>query len=336
MHRRDLFKQGLAAGAGALATYSFMQPRPAQAQSRSNTVKPGQFWPDGIRMPMSLSLMFETGAQPATGAPTPFGNFTPPPGYYDMPTITWYRYGYTEGVPRILDVLDKYKIKITSHMSGRTVEMYPDRAREIVQRGHEAAAHGWNWDNEFNMSYEQEKAFIQRNVDMILKVTGQRAVGYNAPGLRGSVNVLNVLNELGFVYHIDDVSRDEPFIVKLLNGKTIVVVPYAVYMNDIRAYEARFFSSEQYLIELKNSFDRLYEESAYRRRMMAVTMHDRLQRPEHVQTFNEFLEYIIKKPGVTFMKKIDIANFANSDPNTIRENIADVYPNVPNFEKKTT
>lgn len=329
MQRRDLFKYGLATGAGAIASYALMGNKPLLAQQSS--ARAGKFWPDNIRLPISLSLMFETGSQPAKGAPTPFGNFTPPPDYYDMPTITWYRYGYTEGVPRILDLLDKYKIKITSHMSGRTVQMYPDRAKEIVQRGHEAAAHGWDWDNEFNMTAPQEKDFIQRNVDIILKVTGQRAVGYNAPGLRGSVNVLTVLNELGFVYHIDDVSRDEPFIVKLNNGKSIMVVPYAVYMNDIRSYEARFFSSDQYLTELKRSFDRLYEEAAYRRRMLAVTMHDRLQRPEHVGVFEEFLKYVMTKPGVEFMKKIDIANFALNDPNTIREDIQNVYPNVPNF-----
>ncbi|WLT36933.1 hypothetical protein NON20_12675 [Synechocystis sp. B12] len=82
---------------------------------------------------------------------------------------------------------------------------------------------------------------------------------------------------------------------------------------------------------MKNSFDRLYEEAAYRRRMMAVTMHDRLQRPEHVYVFEDFLKYVMAKPGVAFMKKIDIANFALNDPNTIREDIQNVYPNVPNF-----
>lgn len=334
MQRRELIKQGLAAGVGALATFALTNPLPLKAQAQS--IKDGKFWPDGIRLPISLSLMFETGSQPPTGASTPFGNFTPPPDYYDMPTLTWYRYGYTEGVPRVLDLLDKYKIKMTSHMSGRTVEMYPERAKEIVQRGHEAAAHGWNWDNEFNMTADQEKAFIQRNVDMVLKVTGQKPVGYNAPGLRGSVNILSVLNELGFVYHIDDVSRDEPFIVNLNNGESIAVVPYAVYMNDIRAYEARDFSSEQYLTELIRSFDRLYEEAAYRRRMMAVTMHDRLQRPERIDVFQNFLDYVIKKPGVTFMKKIDIAKFAINDKRTIHEDIQNVYPNLPNFVKKTT
>jgi len=170
---------------------------------------------------------------------------------------------------------------------------------------------------------------------MILKVTGQKPVGYNAPGLRGTVNVLSVLNELGFVYHIDDVSRDEPFIVKLLNNQTIVVVPYAVYLNDIRGYESRHFTSDGFLTELKRSFDALYEESAYRRRMMAITAHDRLQRPEHINAFKEFLQYVNNKPGVTFMKKIDIANIANSDKNTIREDIQNVYPNVPNFVKNS-
>jgi Polysaccharide deacetylase len=42
----------------------------------------------------------------------------------------------------VLDLMDKHGIKLSSFMIGRAVENQPDLAREIVRRGHEAAAHG--------------------------------------------------------------------------------------------------------------------------------------------------------------------------------------------------
>ena len=322
MQRRDLLIGG-AASAAAAAISQLPPAASAQPQQR------GGFWPDGIRLPISLSLQFESGAQSRFGASTPFSNFAPAPGTYDLPTITWYRYGVTEGIPRALEMLAKLNIKVTSHMSGLAVETYPDVARSIVQAGHEAAAHGWDWSNQATMTEEQERDFIQRNVDVIRKVTGQQPVGYNAPGLRGSANVLSTLHALGFKYHIDDVSRDEPFIVQLDAKREIAVVPYTVYLNDIRAYEARFMADAAFLDNMKRSFDQLYAEAGSRRRLLSIALHDRLVRPEHALTMAEALRYMLKHPGVTFMKKVDIANFITNAKDAIREPIGVVYPTIP-------
>lgn len=321
--RRDLFKTGLTTvvagfGMNALAVAS-------QSSARTKPTH-GKFWPEGIRLPVSLSTMFEAGGQPRRDPPTPFGYFTPPPQYPDMPTITWYRYGDCEGIPRLLDEMDKRKIKLTSHMIGAAVERNPKLAKEVVDRGHEAAGHGARWDTQYNLSRVDEYQFLKDGTEAVQRITGARPIGYNGPGLRGTVNTLELLVELGYTYHIDDVSRDEPFIVELKNGKSIIVVPYAVYLNDIRAYESRNFSTEAFKGDLKNSFDWLYEEALHRKRMFAITTHDRLLRPERVKVLMEFFDYIRTKPGVAFLRKDEIARLVAHDPNTIREKFDDVYP----------
>ena len=331
MKRRFLLKAGLVTGSAATLglaagmTSLAQQPR-RLTQSRQPRAK-GSFWPDGVRLPISFSMMFETGGEPQRNPPTPFGYFTPPPEYPDLPTLTWYRYGSTEGIPRFLELLERKGVKITSHMTGTAVQQYPQLAKEVVQRGHEAAAHGMSWNTQYNLSRDQEYQFIAENVKIIQQVTGARAVGYNAPGLRGTVNTLEILQELGFLYHIDDVSRDEPFTVEI-KGKPFVIVPYAVYLNDIRAYESRNFSTQNFLQDLKNSFDYLYEEAATRRRMLPVTVHDRLLRPERVKMLEEFITYAQSKPGVKFLRKNEIARWALESNITIREQAADVYPGV--------
>ena len=50
--------------------------------------------------------------------------------------------------------------------------------------------------------------------------------------MRNSINTLEILRELDFIYFIDDLSRDEPFIIPLPQGE-IGVVPYTAHLNDL-------------------------------------------------------------------------------------------------------
>src|SRR3982074_1067863 len=75
---------------------------------------------------------------PAAGSPFPPLD----PKYPDLPVGKWYEYGFKEGVPRLLDMWDRVGVKVTSHMVGQAVERHPELAKEIVDRGHEAAGPG--------------------------------------------------------------------------------------------------------------------------------------------------------------------------------------------------
>jgi predicted ester cyclase len=124
-----------------------------------------------------------------------------------------------------------------------------------------------------------------------------------------------------FIYHIDDVSRDEPFLVNI-NNKSFAVVPYMLHMNDIVDYEVRYFGTSMYADDLKAEFDALYAEAEHRRRMMSVSAHDRIAgRPPRTKTHEEFITYAQSHSGVVFLRKDEIARFTLSSPQTIREEI---------------
>lgn len=154
---------------------------------------------------------------------------------------------------------------------------------------------------------------------MVEEVTGQRPVGYNANWLRRGPNTLSLLQELGWQYHIDDLSRDEPFIEQV-NGKDFVVVPYTLRNNDILLIEGRNYSPSQFLEQIKLDFDQLYEEGATRRRMMSISTHDRIGgTPQMVRVLDQFLQYAKSHAGVVFMRKDEIARYALRSPLTLRE-----------------
>jgi peptidoglycan/xylan/chitin deacetylase (PgdA/CDA1 family) len=302
-----------ALGLSAVSTHS----ESAAAAQTASSAPAARFWPGGARMVVSISMMMEAGAQPASGAGSPFPDIDPK--YPDIAVGKWYDYGYKEGIPRMLEMFDRQKVKITSHMVGAAVDRHPQVAKEIVQRGHEASGHGQTWTPQYSMTPEEERAAYAASIRSIERATGTRPLGFNAFWLRGTPHTLEILQDLGFIYHIDDVSRDEPFIVKV-KGKPFAVVPYTIHANDIVDYESRYFSNDQFASDIKSEFDMLYAESGKRRRMMSVSSHDRITgRPGRTKTLEEFIGYAKRHPGVVFMRKIEIARFTLASPLSVRE-----------------
>ena len=219
-------------------TKSPAQTAPERVMQTSNT---DVFWPGGARLVISISMQMEAGAQPESGAESPLPKIDSK--YPDVAATKWYEYGFKEGLPRLLDMFDRRKVKVTSHMVGSAVEKHPALAKDIVHRGHEPSGHGQTWTPQYSMTPEQERNTYAESAATIERVTGVQPVGFNTFWLRGTPQTLQILQELGYTYYIDDVSRDEPFLVNVRN-KPFAVVPYTLHMNDIVNYETRYFSTE--------------------------------------------------------------------------------------------
>jgi len=295
----------VAPGAGSL-------PDSAEAAAQGSNESDGVgsvFWPNGARLAVSFSLMFEGGGQPISGAsgaiPDPIEKGVP-----NLPTNAFFAYGHYDGIPRLLDLMDKHGIKLSSFMIGKAVETSPDIAQEIVRRGHEAAAHGRVWENSYQLSRDDEKRFIADSVEAIQRISGQKPVGWNAYWMRSSIYILETLQDLGFVYQIDESSHDEPFIIPV-RGRDFVTVPYTFHMNDIVAFPLVGWNPAAYEQALRDEFDQLYEEGAHRRRMMVVSFHDRISgHAGRVRAIDRFLTYAKSKPDVWFARKDEIAHYA--------------------------
>lgn len=322
-HRRTFLAQA-GTGAAVLAAGSLLGPAAAKAAvTGPGNAAPaatagkaiGRFWPGDTRLVVSISMQFEAGGQPLKGTDSPFPHVDFPDSVpEDVATNTWFAYGYREGIPRMLDLWDRHGVKVTCHMIGDAVKRNPALAREIVARGHEASGHGPHWSSQFAMSRDEERTFLRQAASMLQDVTG-----YNCNWLRRGPNTLSLLQELGYVYHIDDVSRDEPFIEQV-NGKDFVVVPYTLRNNDIVLIEGRNYSPSKFLQQVKLEFDQLYLEAGSRRRMMAISAHDRISgTPQMVRVWDEFLRYANSHPGVAFMRKDAIAQYTLKSPLSLRE-----------------
>jgi peptidoglycan/xylan/chitin deacetylase (PgdA/CDA1 family) len=318
MKRRDFIKDSavsaLALGAGATGTPTLLYnpgfaPAQKESQNMQEQSKSRTFWPNGARLAISISLMFEGGGQPISGTGGPISEPIKD-GLPDLPTNAFFAYGHYEGIPRALNLFDKHKIKASCFMIGKAIEQVPDLAQEIVRRGHEAAAHGRTWSPSYNLSREEEKRFIADSVETIHRITGQTPIGWNAYWLRNSVHILETLQELGFLYSIDEPSHDEPFIIPV-KGKDFVTVPYTFHINDISSYPFEAYNPQGYEQALRDEFDQLYEEGASRRRLMLIGMHDRINgHANRIRVLDRFLSYATSHEDVWFARKDEVAKWA--------------------------
>jgi hypothetical protein len=147
-------------------------------------------------------------------------------------------------------------------------------------------------------------------------VTGSRPVGFRCVNANGAADVLSTLQELEFIYHTNDCSRDEPFLTAV-RDRPFVVLPYNVALSDRVAFEVRHLSTDQYACDLKNEFEMLYTEAEVRRRMMSISAHDYISgRPAWAKVLEEFIIHAQRRPGVIFLRKDEIARFALASPIT--------------------
>ncbi len=276
-------------------------------------MKNESFWPNGARLAITFSAQFEAGGQPISGSPGPVTEAIVP-GFPDLPTNSYFDYGVHEGMPRIMRLFSKHGIKFSSFMIGEAVDKSRDLVRQIHAEGHECAAHGRQWTNQYTLPADEERAWIKSSADSIEAAIGERPLGYNCFWMRGSPRTLELLQREGFLYHIDDMSRDEPF-TQTVNGKPFVTVPYTVHLNDIASFNFPGFNPSAFEQQLADEFEELYEEGAQRRRMMIVSLHDRISgHASRVRSLDRFITYAKSHPGVVFMRKDEIAKWALSTP----------------------
>ena len=182
-------------GAGATAAVGAMTLAQSSTSAEAKPEKPvarGSFWPNGARLAIAFSMVIETDADPDPTTKGPDGKVYP-----DLYATTARQYARREAIPRMLDMFDRRRIKITSMMCGLSCERNPDLAKEIAQRGHECGAHGAAHNLQFQLPRDDERAFIKEAADQIEKATGQRPVGYNCRGQLRSPNTLSLAQELG-------------------------------------------------------------------------------------------------------------------------------------------
>jgi allantoinase len=270
------------------------------------------FWPDNKRLAVSVVVNVEEGAEESIAdgdrAPEPVDELQVVMNKgRNLGNESNYQYGIRAGAPRVLKLLRDKGIAATFTAAALALERAPQLAKEIIGDGHEVCAHGYRWAHQHWMKEDMERDFIRKAADSIEKTCGVRPSGWLSRYVL-TENTRRLLAEEGYSYHMDDYSDDVPR-WEIVDGKAILISPYALDTNDMKMWMDPAYTPDQWGQYLMDTFDWLYAEGADSpNKVMSVGVHLRIVgRPGRMKAFEEFLTHASSKEGVWFATRSQIA-----------------------------
>jgi peptidoglycan-N-acetylglucosamine deacetylase len=145
------------------------------------------------------------------------------------------RYGPEVAIPRIVAGLKRFDMRQTFFVPGWCLEQYPRAVELIMTNGHEIAHHGYLHEKPNQLTRDEERSYLRRAIDSIVKATGQRPRGYRAPSFAFSRHTLDLLLEEGFEYDASLSGHDIPYV--LTNGRgRLIELPSDISLDDWTQY----------------------------------------------------------------------------------------------------
>jgi allantoinase len=220
-----------------------------------------------------------------------------------------FEYGSRRGAWRVLDVLRDFAVKASILGVARALEQNPVLAKAFVEQGHEIVSHGYRWIDYGAVAEDVERDHIGRAVEILIKLTGTRPIGWMTG--RPGPNTRRLLVETGgFIYDRDSLADELPYWLTI-GDRPHLVIPYSYEANDNRFNENSGFSTaDDFFSYMRDAFDLLYREGQRGSpKLLSIGLHDRLiGRPGRCTGLIKLLEYMRGFDGVWFCTGADIAH----------------------------
>ena len=110
-------------------------------------------------------------------------------------------YVLNQGMPRLLDLYDKYGVKATFFYTGHIATLYPEVVKMAHERGHEVGSHGLT--HEVSKAFdilppEEQLSHLKQSKQILENIIGEEVVSFRAPAARVDKKFPHILKEAGF------------------------------------------------------------------------------------------------------------------------------------------
>jgi peptidoglycan/xylan/chitin deacetylase (PgdA/CDA1 family) len=249
------------------------------------------------------------------------------------------------GSPRLLKMFDRMGIKTTWFIPGHSIETFPEQMKAVADAGHEIGIHGYSHENPIAMTREQERAVLDKSIDLVGKLAGRAPTGYVAPWWEFSPVTNELLIERGIKYdhslmhndfhpyyvrvgdewtRIDYSAQPESWMKPLKRGQEtgLIEIPANWYLDDLppmmfikKAPNSHGFVNPRDIEQMwRDQFDWVYREMDYA--VFPITIHpDVSGRPQVLLMLERLFDYIKGHEGVRFCTMDEMADdFARRFP----------------------
>ena len=106
-------------------------------------------------------------------------------------------------IPHVLDLLDHLNLKITFFVVGQDAafDKNKDVLKSLTERGHEIGNHSFHHEPWLHRNPKKQiEVEILNTEEQLVRVTGQKPIGFRGPGFCWSSEIFEVLLENGYLY----------------------------------------------------------------------------------------------------------------------------------------
>jgi peptidoglycan-N-acetylglucosamine deacetylase len=245
-------------------------------------------------------------------------------------------YGPLVGVPRILDLLQEYRLPATFFVPGVTAERYPDAVEQILAAGHEIGHHSYAHFSPFDQDEAAERSDFERALEALARF-GVEPKGFRCPSWEPTWRTPALVAEFGLAYDSSLMDADTPYLLETSAGE-IVELPVHWSLDDWEQYAYLPRPPFKSPIESPRKVLDLWisELDAMRRYgcLFVLTCHPFLSgRPHRVEVLRELIEHALETKDVEFVEAREAARRARDDDGLPRRRLEpvvvdeNVYPN---------
>jgi allantoinase len=250
-------------------------------------------WPGGARLALWVIPALEWFPLDMKGQP-----FKPPgalqTAYPDLRHYTLRDYGNRVGIFRVMQALERHGIRASVAVNAAVAVRYPSLLKELISRNWEILGHGLDMDHLHYEGMADEKALIQKTLQLLPKVRG-----WLSPAKSESHQTLDLLAEAGVEYVCDWVNDDMPYEVRTA-AKNLFSMPHSSDIDDYAILVNNHHDEDEFRDQLIDQFELLYQEAETQGgRIMSISLHPWIVgQPYRIGALESALAHVMGKPGV--------------------------------------
>jgi peptidoglycan-N-acetylglucosamine deacetylase len=263
-------------------------------------------WPSGARVAVALTFNVSNSANQLARGDTA------------VVAMTGGEFGAAQGLPRVLDLLDRHDVPATFFVAAVADVVDPQMVSAIVKRKrHEIGLLGWSDENVATLDAAEESRLLTRAIERLTASAGRKPIGARGPSGTISLHTMGLLKQAGILYDSSLQARDEPYEVLLQRQSSgLVELPNNVYRNDQRFLTSArtgpgLLPSPELIFEtFRDDFDVAYQEGT----LFILTLHPHVVgMRSRIIYLDRLMHHIKGKPGVWFATGEQIARFVKQE-----------------------
>lgn len=260
-------------------------------------------WPEGAKVAVGLSFDFDAETNALRD-----GQFSPG-------ILSQGEYPARVSIPRILALLDKYRIPASFFVPAVTALLHPQEIKAIAAKGrHEVGLHGWIHERNSLLPEDDERALMRKSFDTLKEISGSAPVGIRTPSWDFSPATLKLIRELGLLYDSSLMADDRPYEI-LEDGKPtgVVELPVEWLLDDYPYFGFERYSAVRPHITPNEvfeiwaaEFDKAYEEGT----LFVLTMHPKvIGHRSRIVMLERLIQYMLSRKNVWFATHEAVARY---------------------------